>query len=122
MQLHNSNMRLLAKWIIIALAILALPYIVPGIGVESFIIAIIVAFFWGFLNLVIKPLILIIALPITILTLGLFTFVINALLFWGIASFVEGFYVDGFVPAFLGALIVSAVGMLANFILKDNDD
>ncbi len=115
-------MRLLAKWIIIALAILALPHIVPGIVVVSFTTALVVAFFWGLLNLVIKPILLILALPITILTLGLFTFVINALLFWVIASFVKGFYVDGFVPAFLGALIVSVAVMLANFVLKDRDD
>ncbi len=115
-------MRLLAKWIIIALAILAIPHIVSGIVVVSFTTALIVAFFWGFANLVIKPILLILALPITILTLGLFTFVVNALLFWGIASFVKGFYVDGFVAAFLGALIVSVAGMLANFILKDNSN
>ena len=115
-------MRLLAKWIILALVILALPQIVPGITVASFETALIVAFFWGFLNVVIKPIILILALPITLLTLGFFAFVVNAGILWGIGTVVKGFDVAGFVPAFLGALVVSATGMLANFILKDHNE
>ena len=61
-------------------------------------------------------------LPITILTLGLFSFVVNALLFWGISSFVKGFEVSGFIPAFWGALIISVVGIFSNFILKDRNE
>lgn len=114
-------MRLIAKWIIIALTILALPQIVPGIAVASFTTALIVAFCWGFLNVFIKPLILILALPITIITLGLFAFVVNAGILWGIGTVVKGFEVHGFVPAFLGALVVSVAGMIANLVLKDED-
>ncbi len=115
-------MKLLAKWIIVALAFLALPFIVPGITITAFSTALTVAFFWGLANLIIKPVLLLVLLPINLLTLGLFTFVINAVLFWGIGSFVKGFEVHGFIPAFLGALIMSVVGMLANSLLKDHDD
>lgn len=115
-------MRLLAKWVIIALAFLALPSIVGGIGIASFSTALIVAFFWGFANLVIKPIIKLVFLPINLLTLGLFSFVVNALLFWGIGSFVKGFDVAGFVPAFLGALVMTVVGTLTNFILMERDE
>ncbi|MEK7460352.1 MAG: phage holin family protein [Patescibacteria group bacterium] len=115
-------MRILAKWIIVALALLALPSIVPGITISEFGTALIVALIWGLANLIVKPVILLVLLPITIITLGLFTFVVNALLFWGIGSFVEGFEVSGFVPAFFGALIMSVVGVLVNMLLKDRND
>ena len=112
-------MRLIAKWIIVALALLALPRIVPGIAIGTFQTALIVAFFWGLVNVVIKPIILLVFLPINIITLGLFTFVVNALLFWGIGSFVKGFYVANFTAAFLGALVMSVVGTLAHLLLKE---
>ena len=115
-------MRLIAKWIIIALTLLALPQVIPGISISAFGVALIVAFFWGLVNVIIKPIILLVFLPITLLTLGLFTFVVNALLFLGIAHLVKGFDVANFSAAFLGALVMSVVGMLANFILKDHDD
>lgn len=115
-------MRLLAKWFIFALALLALPTFVPGIGISSFTTALIVAFFWGLANLIIKPIILLVLLPINILTLGLFTFVVNALLFWGIGSFVENFDVLGFKAAFFGALVMAAVGVIVNMLLSGKDD
>lgn len=115
-------MRLLAKWMLVALTLLALPNFIPGIAIASFTTALIVTFFWGLVNLVIKPIILLVLLPINLLTLGLFTFVINALLFWGIGSFVKGFEVAGFVPAFWGALVMAAVGVLVNMLLNGKDD
>lgn len=113
-------MKLIAKWILVALAFLALPQIVAGIAIVSFKTALIVAIFWGLANLIIKPILLLILLPITILTLGLITFVVNALLLWGIGNLIQGFSVDGFIPAFLGALVLTVVSVVANFILKDN--
>ncbi len=115
-------MKVLAKWIIVAMTLLVLPQIIPGITISAFSTALIVAFFWGLANLIIKPVLLLVFLPITLLTLGLFTFVVNALLFWGIGSFVKGFEVAGFMPAFWGALIMSAMGVLVSFVLKDQDD
>ena len=115
-------MRLIAKWVLISLALLALPKIIPGISIASFTTALIVAFFLGLANVIIKPLLLIVLLPITIITLGLFAFVVNALLFWGIASFVEGFAVEGFTAAFLGALVMSVVGVVVNILLSENKE
>lgn len=115
-------MRIIAKWIIVALALLAIPSFVPGIAIASFPTALLVAFFWGLANLIIRPILLLVFLPITIITLGLFSFVVNALLFWGIGNFVEGFEVANFTAAFLGALVMSVVSLLANLLLKDRDD
>lgn len=115
-------MKLIAKWIIIALALLALPQFVPGISISEFKIAMIVAFFWGLANAIIKPVILLVLLPINLLTLGLFTFVVNAGLFWGIAHFVKGFDIANFTSAFWGALVISIVGMMTHFLLKDNEE
>ena len=112
-------MRLIAKWILLALAFLLLPEIIPGIVVASFVTALIVAFFWGLVNVVIKPILLLVFFPLNILTLGLFTFVINAILLWGLGAFVKGFEVNGFVPAFLGALVMAAAGFLVNMLLED---
>ena len=104
------SMKLLIRLLINALAILLVAYLVPGVAVTGFYAALIVAVVLGLLNLVIKPLIILLTLPINILTLGLFTFVINALLFWFVGTVVKGFSVDGFIPAFLGALILTIAG------------
>lgn len=113
-------MRLIAKWILVALAFLVLPEFIDGIVIESFSTALVVALFWGLANLVIKPILLLVLLPITVATLGLFTFVVNALLLWGIGNLIQGFTVSGFIPAFLGALVLTAVSVISSFILKDN--
>lgn len=113
-------MKLIIKLLITALALLAVAYLVPGVAVTSFYTALIVAIVLGLLNLIIKPIVVLLTLPINILTLGLFTFVINALLFWFAASFVEGFIVTGFIPAFLGALIVSIISSLSERLLYND--
>ena len=83
-------MRLIATWIINALALLALPYIFDSIRVDSFFTALVTALVLGLLNALIRPLLFLLTLPINLVTLGLFTFVINGLLFWFVASFVSG--------------------------------
>lgn len=113
-------MRIIATWILVALVILALPSFIPGIEITSFSTAMLVAFFFGVLNAIVRPLILIIAFPITILTLGLFSFVVNAGLFWWVGSFVEGFAVRGFVPALLGSLVISATTFIVDKLLSGN--
>lgn len=102
-------MRLLISWVINALALLALPYIFESIRVEGFYTALITALVLGLVNALIRPVLILLTLPINILTLGLFTFVINGLLFWFVASFVKGFYVAGFWPAVGGAIVYSIV-------------
>lgn len=112
--------KILATWILVALTILALPSFVPGIAVTSFSTALLVAVFFGILNAVVRPIILLIAFPITLITLGLFSFVVNALLFWWVGSFVKGFEVHGFVPALLGSLVVSVVTSLSHKIISND--
>lgn len=112
-------MKILATWILVALAILSLPSFVSGIAIASFGTALLVALFFSILNAVVKPIILLIAFPITIITLGLFSFVVNAGLFWWIGSFVKGFYVAGFIPALLGSLVVSATMFIADRLLSN---
>ena len=97
-------MRILLVWLINALSLLAVPYVLPSVSVDSFYIALVTALVLGLLNTLIRPLLVLVTLPITILTLGLFTLVINGLLFWFVASFVRGFVVAGFWPAVGGAI------------------
>jgi putative membrane protein len=112
--------RLILRWIISALALLALPYVVSGIQLRSFYIALIVAVVLGFLNAVVRPILILLTLPVTLLTLGLFILVINALLFWFAASFVDGFHVSGFWAAFFGAVVYSLITWAANALLFDD--
>lgn len=107
---------ILANWLLSALTILAISQFVPGFQVATFKTAIIVALVLGILNALIKPILIILTLPITILTLGLFTFVINAFLLIMTARLVNGFVIDGFVPALIGALII----WLVNTIISSN--
>ena len=111
-------MYLILRLIINALIILGLAYYLPGIAVESFYAALIIALLLGLLNAVIRPILILLTLPVTILTLGLFTLVINALLFWFVSTVVKGFDVAGFGPAFLGALILWLVSFLTNRFIK----
>jgi putative membrane protein len=110
-------MRILLVWLINALSLLAVPYVLPSVSVDSFYIALVTALVLGLLNTLIRPLLVLVTLPITILTLGLFTLVINALLFWLVASFVEGFRVGGFWSAFWGAIVYSVISSVASWLL-----
>jgi putative membrane protein len=113
-------MKLILRWIINALALLALPYVVSGIQLKSFYIALIVAVVLGLLNAVVRPVLILLTLPVTLLTLGLFILVINALLFWFVGSFVEGFHVSGFWAAFFGAILYSLITWTANALIFDD--
>ena len=105
---------LLVVWLINALALLALPYLVPSVQVASFFTALIAALILGLVNTLIRPVLILLTLPATVLTLGLFIFVINALLFWFVASFVEGFHVAGFWSAFFGWLVYALISWAAS--------
>ena len=111
----------LIRWFINALVLMLIPYLVSGVQVANLFSALMTALILAFVNAIIRPFILILTLPINILTLGLFTLVINALMFWFVASFVKGFNIDGFWPAFWAALIFSAFSMILNyFVVKRN--
>jgi putative membrane protein len=112
-------MRMILRWIISALALLALPYLINGIELKSFYIALIVALLLGLVNAVVRPILILLTLPVTVLTLGLFILVINAVLFWFVASFVAGFQVSGFWAAFFGAIVYSLITWAANALLFD---
>jgi putative membrane protein len=102
-------MRLIVHWLINAAALFVLPYLLSSIQVKDFVTALVVALVLGLINAVIRPILILLTLPVTILTLGFFILVINALLFWAVANFVEGFHVTGFWSAFFGAIVYSLV-------------
>jgi putative membrane protein len=106
-------MRLLLRWVINAAALFVLPYLFSQIEVKSFPLALLVALLLGLINAVVRPILILLTLPVTLLTLGLFILVINAALFWFVASFVEGFYVGGFWAAFWGAIAYSLISWAA---------
>jgi putative membrane protein len=115
-------MYFIARWLITTMAIMLTAYILPGIEVTSFYIGLIVSLIIGLLNAIVRPIIILLTLPITIVTLGIFILVINGLLFWFTASFIEGFRVDGFLFATIGALFVSVISWMGNKLILDVKD
>lgn len=115
-------MRLLLVWLVNALALLALPYVFPWVKVDSFTAALIAALALGLINTLIRPLLILLTLPATVLTLGLFIFVINGLLFWAVGSFVEGFHVGGFWSGVFGAIVYSLISWLLSALLPQRRD
>jgi putative membrane protein len=111
-------MALLINWLISALAVLSVAYILPGVNVDSFTTALVVALVLGIVNAILKPILVILTLPITILTLGLFTFVINALLIMLTSKLVPGFMVDGFLWALIFSVALSVVNSFLHQITK----
>ena len=108
---------LLLVWILNAVALLAVAYILPGIAVASFGSALLAALVLGLLNTLVKPVLVLLTLPITVVTLGLFLVVLNALLFWFAGSVLKGFQVAGFWWAVLGALLYSLIsGLMASIV------
>jgi putative membrane protein len=104
-------------WILNAVALLAVAYLLPGITVASFGSALIAALVLGLVNMLVKPVLVLLTLPITIVTLGLFLIVINALLFWFVGSVLKGFQVNGFWWAVGGAILYSIIsGLLTKLI------
>jgi putative membrane protein len=111
-------MKIIIHIVVTALALLIVAEFVPGITISSFYVACIVALVLGVLNIFVKPILVILTLPVTLLTLGLFIFVINAGLFMFAASFVEGFAVTGFIPALIGSVLTSIVSTVALKVLN----
>ncbi len=111
-------MSLIFRWIINALALLGVAMLVPGFEVASFGYALLTAFVLGLVNAVVRPLLFILTLPVTIITLGLFTFVLNALMLWLVSSVLDGFMIVGFVPALMGAILLWGVSVFTNFVIK----
>jgi putative membrane protein len=110
-------MTLILVWILNAVALLVVAYLLPGIAVASFGSALIAALVLGLLNMLVKPVLILLTLPITIVTLGLFLIVLNALLFWFAGSILKGFQVNGFWWAVIGAILYSIISGLLSTLL-----
>jgi putative membrane protein len=113
----DSLTKLLIVWLINALVLLALPYVVPSVQVDSFVTALVAALILGLVNTMIRPVLVLLTLPATVLTLGLFIFVINGLLFWMVASFVDGFQVAGFWSGVLGAIVYGFISWMLSALI-----
>ncbi len=105
-------MKLALRWLLSAAALLFVAYVYSGVQVQSFPSALIAALVIGLFNAVLRPILVLLTLPVTIVTVGLFLFVINALMFWSAAGVLDGFHVSGFGAALLGSLIYSVLGLL----------
>jgi putative membrane protein len=103
---------ILVRWMLLAAALLLVAHVYPGVVVTSFGAALIAAFVIGLLNTLLRPLLVLLTLPVTLLTLGLFLFVINALMFYFAAHLLDGLQVSGFAAALIGSLIYSLCGMV----------
>jgi putative membrane protein len=108
---------LLVRWMVNAAALLLVAYLYPGVHVESFVAALVAALVLGLVNAFIRPLLVILTFPVTLITLGLFLFVINALLFWLVAEVVHGFAVSGFLAALVGSILYSLITLITSWLL-----
>ena len=111
-------MKLIIKWLLSAVALLAVAYLYSAVVVTSFTGALIAAAVLGALNAIVRPILVLLTLPVTVVTLGLFLFVVNALMFWAAASLVSGLIVTGFAAALIGSLIYSVLQLAIDFVLE----
>src|SRR5262245_5411821 len=111
-------LRLLVVWLINTVALAAVAYLMPSVSIASPGAALAAALVLGLANTLIRPLLVLLTLPVTILTLGLFIFVINGLLFWAVGSFVPGFQVAGFWPGVFGAIVFSVISWLLSALVR----
>ena len=109
--------QLLLLWLINAFALIAVAYLMPGVAVASFTTALVAALVLGLINAVVRPVLVLLTLPVTLITLGLFIFVLNGLLFWFVGSFIQGFVVDGFWSGVFGAIVFSLISWLLSALL-----
>ena len=105
-------MKIVVRWLLLAAALLLVANIYPGVSVKTFGTAMIAALVLGLLNALLRPILVLLTLPVTLLTLGLFLFVINALMFYFAASMLDGFHVDGFGVALIGSILYSLCGLV----------
>jgi putative membrane protein len=110
--------RFVLAWLVNTAALIAVAYLMPSITVSSFTAALIAALVLGLVNAIVRPVLVLLTLPVTILSLGLFIFVLNGLLFWMVASWLEGFHVGGFWSGVLGAILFSIVSWLLSALVQ----
>lgn len=110
--------KLIVRWMLLAAALLLVAHLYPGVTVTSFSAALVAALVLGLLNTLVRPLLVLLTLPVTILTLGLFLFVVNALMFWAAASLLAGLNVAGFGAALIGSLIYSLCSVVIDVAME----
>src|SRR6218665_4041535 len=115
---YAAAMKTLTRWLLLAAALLLVAHLYPGVSVTSFTSALIAALVLGLLNTLLRPILVLLTLPVTVVTLGLFLFVINALMFWAAANLLNGFAVTGFVAALIGSLIYGLCGIGLEIIIE----
>lgn len=113
-------MKLIIVWLLNALALLLVTYLVPGVHLANFSSALVAVLLLGLVNAILRPLFVLLTLPVTLLTLGLFIFVINALLFLFVGDVLQGFQVDGFGSALLGSIAYSAISWLLASVFRES--
>ncbi len=111
-------MKIIVRWLLLAAALLLVAHLYSGVVVKSFGSAMIAAFVIGLLNTLLRPILVLLTLPVTLLTLGLFLFVINALMFYFAASMLDGLHVNGFTAALIGSLIYTLCGMVIDVAME----
>ena len=109
--------KLIVKWLVLSATVILATHLIPGISVASWMVALIAGLVLGLINLIIKPVLNILTLPINWLTLGLFGLVLNAFLFWATAYLVNGFVIANFLAALLGSILVSIVLWLVHMLV-----
>ena len=111
-------MNIIVRWVLLAAALLLVANLYSGVTVAGYGTALIAALVLGLLNTLVRPLLVLLTLPVTLLTLGLFLFVINALMFWAAATVLDGFQVNGFSAALIGSLLYSLCGMVIDMAVE----
>ena len=114
--------KMLLRWVLMAVALLAVSYLYSGVQVASFGTALMAAVVIGLLNVLLRPMLVLLTLPVTVLTLGLFLFIVNALVFWAASGLMPGFHVNGFWAALLGSLIYSALGLCIDAVISEKSN
>ena len=111
-------MGLLLVWALNAVALLLVPYVIPGVHIENFYSALVAVLVLGLVNTVVRPIFVLLTLPVTLLSLGLFLFVVNALMFWFVGDILSGFQVDDFFSALFGSIVYSVTSWLFSSIVQ----
>ena len=115
---YSCAMKIIVRWLLLAAALLLVAYLYPGVTIKSFGSAMLAAFVLGLFNTLLRPILVLLTLPVTLITLGLFLFVINALMFYFAASVLDGFHVSGFGAALIGSLLYSLCGMVIDVAME----
>jgi len=111
-------MKIIIRWLLLSAALLLVANVYPGVTITGFAAAMVAALVLGLLNTLVRPVLVLLTFPITLVTLGLFLFVINALMFWAASGVLDGFHVDGFLAALIGSVLYSLCAMVIDVAME----